>query len=119
MLKTIAATSPELIHFVDALNLSLSTPQHRHVTQIADGLITTQGNKTLSALYRHIVGDPCPKSTADTFREASWQVDDIRTPLRQHLTQAAFENTETQGLLKEVFLSLDDSLTAKDNERPG
>jgi hypothetical protein len=115
MLKTIAAVSPELIQFVEALELPLNSPQHRHVTQITDGLVTTQGSKTLSALYRHIVGDPCPKSAADTFREAPWQADDIRIPLRQHLIQTAFETAETQGATKQVFLSLDDSLTAKDN----
>ena len=90
MLKTIAAASTELTQFVDTLRLPLNTPQHRHIMQIADGLITTQGSKTLSALYRHIVGDPCPKLAADTFREAPWQADNIRTPLRRHLIQTAF-----------------------------
>jgi hypothetical protein len=55
VLKTIAEPSPELLQFIQALHLPLSTPQLRHVTRIADGLITTQGSKTLSALYRHIV----------------------------------------------------------------
>ena len=115
MLKTIAATSPELTRFVDALKLPLSAPQHRHVTRIADGLVTTPGSKTLSALYRHIVGDPCPKSAADTFREAPWQADDIRMPMRGYLVKKAFELAQAQGQSKRVFLSLDDSLTAKDN----
>jgi hypothetical protein len=84
MLKTIAAVSPELARFVEALNQPLNTSQHRHVTQIADGLITTQGSKTLSALYRYIVGDPCPKSAADTFREAPWQADVIRLHRQDH-----------------------------------
>lgn len=79
MLKTIATVSPELTAFVETLKLPLNVAQHRHITQIADGLITTQGSKTLSALYRHIVGDPCPKSAADTFRP--WQADDIHFPL--------------------------------------
>ena len=98
MLKTIAAASTELTQFVDTLRLPLNTPQHRHIMQIADGLITTQGSKTLSALYRHIVGDPCPKSAADTFRGAPWQADNIRTPLRRHLIQTAFEVAEEQGI---------------------
>lgn len=115
MLKAIAAISPELTQFVEALNLPLSGPQHRHVTQIADGLITTQGSKTLSALYRHIVGDPCPKSAADTFREAPWQADDMRSNLRQKLAQSAFDLAQQRDEPRRVFLSLDDSLTAKDN----
>jgi hypothetical protein len=57
MLKTIADVSPQLVAFVLALRLSLSRPQQRHVIQVADALITTEGSKTLSGLYRHIVGD--------------------------------------------------------------
>ncbi len=37
MLKTIFQPSPELVRFVESLNLPLSQPQHRHVTQVADG----------------------------------------------------------------------------------
>ena len=72
MLKCIAEVSPHLATLVHDLNLRLSQPQQRHVKQIADGLITIDGDKNLSNLYRHFVGDPCPKSAADTFREAPW-----------------------------------------------
>jgi len=47
MLKQIAAISPELTQFIEELNLSLSKPQQRHVRQIADGLITIEGDKNL------------------------------------------------------------------------
>jgi hypothetical protein len=71
MLKTVAEVSPRLVAFILALHLSLSRPQVRHVTQVADALITTVRSKMLFGLYRHIVGDPCPKAAADTFHEAS------------------------------------------------
>ena len=58
-LKTIAEVSPELLSFIEALQLPLSKPQKQHVAQVADALITTEGDKNLSALYRNIVGDPC------------------------------------------------------------
>ena len=77
MLKSIAEVAPELLTFLEALQLPLSRPQKQHVVQVADALITTEGSKTLSALYRSIVGDPCPKSAADTFREAPWTADNI------------------------------------------
>jgi hypothetical protein len=115
MLKTIAEVSPQLIAFVLALRLSLSRPQHQHVMQVADALITTEGSKTVSALYRHIVGDPCPKSAADTFREAPWEADEIRLSLRGFLVQSAFDIAEAEGVPRAAFLSLDDSLTDKDN----
>jgi len=114
MLKSIAEVSPELLNFIEILPLSLSKPQKQHVTQVADALITTEGSKTLSALYRSIVGDPCPKSAADTFREAPWTAADIRVPLRAHLVELIFNLAEEMGLEKQVFLSLDDSTTDKD-----
>jgi hypothetical protein len=58
MLKTIAEVSPVLLSFIEELELPLSRPQKRHIAQVADALITTEGSKTLSALYRSIVGDP-------------------------------------------------------------
>ena len=114
MLKSIAEVSPELSTFVEELNLRLSEPQQRHVKQIADGLITIEGDKNLSNLYRHIVGDPCPKSAADTFREAPWSAADIRIPLRKQLVKTAFQLAEVQGAPLQVFLSIDDSFTEKD-----
>ncbi len=69
MLKTIAEVSPVLLSFIEELELPLSRPQKRHIAQVSDALITTEGSKTLSALYRSIVGDPCPKAAADTFRD--------------------------------------------------
>jgi hypothetical protein len=61
------------------------------------------------------VDDPCPKAAADTFREAPWTADDLRIPLRQFLVQQAFDMAEAEGAPHVAFLSLDDSLTDKDN----
>ena len=77
MLKTIAEVSPPLLGFIGDLDLPLFRPQKRHIAQVAYALITTDGSKTFSALYRSIVGDP--KAAADTFREAPWTAHDIRT----------------------------------------
>lgn len=114
MLKQIVSVLPELNQFVDKLNLPLSMPQQRHVRQIADGLITVEGDKNLSNLYPHFVDNPCPKSAADTFREAPWRGDDIRNPLRKHQVEKAIELAEAQGAAKQIFLSIDDSFTEKD-----
>lgn len=87
MLKSIAQLSPELQAFIQSLDLPLNQAQEKHVTQVADALVATEGRKTLSALYRAITGNPCPKSAADTFRLAPWQADDLRIPLREKLVQ--------------------------------
>jgi hypothetical protein len=109
MLKTIAEVSPQLVTFILALRLSLSRPQLQHVVRVADALIATEGGKTLSALYRHIVGDPCPKAAADTFREAPWEADDIRITLRCFLVRSAFQEflIEQHGQGKTVVLVVD------------
>jgi hypothetical protein len=70
MLKTIVGVSPELLSDIEALQLPLSIPQKQHEVRVADALITTEGIKSLSVLYRSVVDDPCSKAAADTFREA-------------------------------------------------
>jgi hypothetical protein len=119
MLKSIAEISPELHSFIEALQLPLSRPQKQHVAQVADALITTEGDKNLSALYRSIVGVPCPKSAVDTFREARWTAEDICVPLRAHLVELIFKMADEMGLEKQVFLILDDSTTDKDKHSEG
>jgi hypothetical protein len=61
---------PKLKEFVNDLSLPLSGSQQRQVCQMADGLFTVRGDKNLSTLYRHFVEKLCPKSAADTLREA-------------------------------------------------
>jgi hypothetical protein len=58
ILKSIAEVSPNLAQFVKDLQMRLSRPQQRHANQIADGLIIIEGDKNLSNIYRHFVGDP-------------------------------------------------------------
>jgi hypothetical protein len=68
MLKSIAELSPELQAYIWSLGLPLNQAQEQHVTQVADALVTTDGQKTPSALYRAITGDPCPKSAGRLSR---------------------------------------------------
>jgi hypothetical protein len=58
MLKSIAKPSPDLQAFIQSLNLPLNQAQEQHITQMADALVTIDGRKTLSALYRAITGNP-------------------------------------------------------------
>ncbi|HET6444985.1 MAG TPA: hypothetical protein VFI27_10450 [candidate division Zixibacteria bacterium] len=46
MLKTIAEASPELFHFVEALNPPLNTLRPHHFSQFADDINITQGSRT-------------------------------------------------------------------------
>ena len=57
MLKTIAGPAAEVVNFLEGLGLPLNHPQQRHIRQIANGLITTQGSKSLSALHEAGLGN--------------------------------------------------------------
>lgn len=113
MLKTIADISPEFSNLIDRLDLPFSKPQLRRIAQVAESLIVTEGRKTPSELYRHIVGDPCPKAAAFSFRQSPWQAEILRAHLRAFLVQSALELAEKQQAEPVVYMSLDDSLTAR------
>lgn len=114
MLKSIARPSPDLQAFIQSLNLDLNQAQEKHITQVADALVTIDGSKTLSGLYRAITDNPCPKTAADNFRVAPWQADNLRVSLRENLVQEALARRQMAHQRPVVFLSLDDSLTGKD-----
>jgi hypothetical protein len=109
MLKSIAQPSPDLQAFIQSLTLPLNQAQEKHITQVVDAMVTIDGRKTLSSLYRAITGDPCPKTAADTFRLAPWQADDLRIPLREQLVQDALVRREVAHQKPVIFLSLDDT----------
>jgi hypothetical protein len=113
MLPVIIQHTPSLITFMLALQLSLSRPQRDHVRNVMAGLMVGQGRKTLSDLCRLHVGQPDPKSMADTFRESPWTANMIRSPLRRFLVRTALQLARVAGAEHLVFLSLDDSLTVK------
>ena len=83
MLKSIAEVAPELSAFVNDLDLRLSQPQQRHVKQIADGLITIEGDKSLSNLYRHFVGDPLLSSNIGTIMPSTCSGKFVSLPCSQ------------------------------------
>lgn len=109
MLKSIAQPSPDLQAFIQSLHLPLNQAQEQHITQVADAMVTIDGNKTLSGLYRAITDDPCPKTAAGSFRVAPWRADDLRLPLRENLVQEALARRQAVHHRPVVFLSLDDS----------
>ena len=55
MLTRILHNNPVLCTFIDQLDLHLSAPQLRHVTNVADGLLVTDAPKTLAEIQRQFV----------------------------------------------------------------
>ncbi|MBU2610875.1 MAG: hypothetical protein KJ606_08020 [Chloroflexi bacterium] len=50
MLTHILHNFPALCAFLDQLHLELSKPQHQHILNLADALLTCADTKTLAAL---------------------------------------------------------------------
>ena len=96
MLTRIISNSDELCTFVDQLNLPLSAPQLRHVINVADGLLVTDGCKTIAEIHRQFVSCVDPSNIADTFRIAPWLAKDVRVSLNKTLIQIALNRLEEQ-----------------------
>ncbi len=114
MLTRIISNSDELCTFVDQLNLPLSAPQLRHVINVADGLLVTDGRKTIAEIRRQFVSCVDPSNIADTFRIAPWLAKDIQASLAKILIQIALTRLEEQDQPRCLLISLDDSLLIKD-----
>jgi len=114
MLTRILHNNPQLCTFIEQLDLQLSAPQLRHVTNVADGLLVTDAPKTLAEIQRQFVSYVDPSNIADTFRIAPWTAADIRAPLANVLMQTALERLARQGQRRRLLINLDDSLAIKD-----
>jgi hypothetical protein len=114
MLTRILHSNPSLCNFVSQLDLKVSAPQLRHITNVADGLLVTDAPKTLAEIQRQFVSYVDPSNIADTFRIAPWTAADIREPLSRFAIQAALEHMEQLGQRRVLLINLDDSLAIKD-----
>jgi hypothetical protein len=114
LLKLIVQHSPTLVAFLYGLHLRLSKPQWQHVLRLADVLIVAEiRHKTIAGLYRLLVDAPDASNGADTLRISPWTVEDLRAPLRQFIVAdlVTYAHQSDQWTL---YVSLDDSLSAKD-----
>lgn len=85
MLPTICFTSGALKTFLDDLGLTLTKPQRRHLEEVSEGLLMTEGSKTLSRLTRQLVEERDVYAVADFFRTSPWTVENLREPLLEQL----------------------------------
>jgi hypothetical protein len=114
LLKLIVHHAPKLLVFVCGLHLRLSKPQWQHVIRIADALIVSDTpHKTIAGLYRLIVDAPDASNGADSLRLSPWTTEDLRAPIR-HFTVADLVAYATETNEWTLYVSLDDSLGAKD-----
>ena len=118
MLKLIVQHSPHLLSFLCALQLRRTKPQRQHVLRLADALIVSETrHKTIASLYRVIVEAPDPSNGADSLRISPWTADDLRAPLRHFIVTDVVAYAQ-EADERTLYVSLDDSLDAKDNNDP-
>jgi hypothetical protein len=114
LLKLVVHHAPKLLIFVCGLHLRLSKPQWQHVIRMADALIVSDTrHKTIAGLYRLIVDAPDASNGADSLRLSPWTTEDLRAPIR-HFTVADCVAYATETNAWTLYVSLDDSLGAKD-----
>lgn len=117
MLRYIYRNSSALVRFLLILQLHLSRPQRRHITNVMDALLVCEDSKTLSALHRQLVKPPSDVyALCDCFRASPWSGADVRTSSRKELVDWAFQLTGPPKNGTVVYLKIDDSLTEKDRE---
>ncbi len=118
MLTWIVTQSVELVKFISLLGLSLSIPQLRHVTNVADALITADGkHKTLRKLNGTLHRPPTDEfAVADCFRTSPWTGADLRTRVLIFLLRFTFELVRCLKLERIIQFSFDDSFCVKDKD---
>jgi hypothetical protein len=114
MLTRIVHNSEKLCTFLNQLGIKLSQPQHRHILNMADALLTCEDTKTLAALQRHFVEAPDASNMADFLRISPWRADDVRAALRAHQVAWLLDEAERKAAPKVIYVNIDDSLGAKD-----
>lgn len=113
MLPSILHPSPSLCRFIEHLDLPLSAPQRRHLTNAADALLVCETERTIAALQRQFVESVDPSNIADFFRISPWPAAVVRARLQAFLVDWAIEQVPP-GPPPIIRISLDDSIAAKD-----
>ena len=113
MLSPIVHHSMQLVSFISCLGLLMSEPQRRHLLQMLDGLLMCERRKTISNVYRQHTSHPDPKAGADFFRESPWNAVAMSQQRKQKMLSEMLKIGQELGLVKEIKVSIDDSLGKK------
>jgi hypothetical protein len=116
MLTRIVHQSPKLVTFFEELGLPLTEPQRRHLANLSDAILVTEGKKTLANLQRQFVEAPDSSNMADFLRISPWPTETVRQQLRRFMVKRAVAIAEIKGDLKLILIAIDDSMADKDKQ---
>ena len=113
MLTHILHKSPALCAILDQLQLELFKPQHQHILNLADALLTCEETKTLAALQRQFSTTPDVSNMADCLRISPWVAEKVRSVLRANQVAWVLTQGEKTDAPKSIYINIDDSLGEK------
>jgi hypothetical protein len=113
MFKIVAPTQT-LMKFINGLQLNLSEPQMRHVSQFMDALLACEGTKTIAKLNRLILDATDQSAFTDFFTYSPWSNEDLRKQVQRCLINWVAAENKAAFLKKPIYISIDDSK----NEKP-
>ncbi len=90
MLTCIVHQSVQLVNFLNKLELPLTAPQKRHLTNLVDAILVTDGKKPIANLQRQLVR--------------------VRRKLQRFLVRGAVEIAEAKGDSRVILIAVDDSI---------
>ena len=111
-MKAIVQRSCAIVTFVGLLGLTLSAPQRQHVERLGDLLVVAPRRKTLAQLAALELPGVDASNLADFFRISPWDADDLRLPLFEFVI--GYLKGRNGDPACPIYLTIDDSLTAKD-----
>jgi hypothetical protein len=114
MLTRILHNSPKLCTFLGQLHLELYKPQHQHILNMADALLTCEDEKTLAELQRQFIEAPDPSNMADFLRISPWSAAAVRAAIRADQLHWLIDRAKRLGLPQVIYINLDDSFGEKD-----
>ena len=116
MLTRIVHQSPDLVTFFENLELPLTEPQKQHLINLADGILVTEGKRTLANIQRQFVEAPDPSNMADFLRISPWSMPMTRRQVQRFMVQRAIEIAKAKGDPRLIFIAVDDSIAEKDKQ---
>ncbi len=98
------------------LGLPLTEPQKRHLINLADGILVTEGKKTLANIQRQFVEAPDRFNIADFLRISPWPTEDVRRRLQRFIVQRAWKSPRPKVTPGSSWSPVDDSIAEKDKQ---
>lgn len=101
----------EIINYINMLNLPYSEAVRNHMANFVSGIITTEGNKTVSSIYKKLTCNRDRSCGSRFLGQYEWNSEYVDHKRNSHSLDIIRKNVEEDAV---GFLIVDDSLSKKD-----